>query len=254
MLSLFKYTFYFFWGSEKGWRELDVDSDKKNYLILTRRKTGTNALIDVIYMLLTEGAITFITKTEIKDAILGHAPITKVDMKTSTVYICHDFPFFWKKKIELFDRIIITHREINATLTSSLDYYFVRRKTPILPCPFDVLLLRNWQYFVFEKGVSYLKAGNFPFKQYDFTEIGNLETIKDINTFLDIGKSDAELSKIEAKISDLRSNATIFNNGIMSTGGFANPNKEFPDWQHLEPMTFMQKFKMKLLQLSVKHD
>lgn len=232
---------------------MDVDPDKKNYLILTRRKTGTNALIDVIYMLLTEGAVTFITKSDIKDAIQGHAPITKLDMKNSTVYICHDFPFFGKKKIELFDRIIITHREINATLTSSLDYYFVRRKTPILPCPFDVLLLRNWQYSVFEKGVAYLKAGNFPFRQYDFAEIGNLKTIKDLNTFLDIDKSDADLSEIEAKISDLRSNATIYNIGIMAKGGFANPNKEFPDWQHLEPKTFMQKFKMKLLQRSVKH-
>ena len=238
---------------EKSWRELDVDADQKNILILTRRKTGTNALIDVIFMLLTEGAITSITKSDIKDAIQGHAPITKIDIKTSTVYICHDFPFLEKKKLELFDHIIITHRDINATLTSSLDYYFVRRKTPLLPCPFDVLLLRNWQYSVFEKGIEYLKAYNLPFKQYDFAEIGYLKTIGNINAFLDTGKSASDLSKIEAKILDLRSDATVYDRGIMSEGGFANPNKEFTDWQHLEPKTFMQKFKMKLLQRSVKH-
>lgn len=232
---------------------MDLDPAKRNVLVLTRRKTGTNALIDLIYMLLKKGEITSITKSEIKDAIKGHAPITKLDMPTSTAYICHDFPLFNKTKIELFDRIIITHRELSATLTSCLDYYFTRRKIPILPCPFDVLLLRNWEYWFFEKNVTYLKAKNIPFKKYNFAEIGSTENIKDINEFLGTGKNCDDLSEISVKVQQLRSDAEIYDNGIMSKGGFANSDKKFPDWRHLEPKTSIQRLKLILLKRLTKH-
>ena len=162
LLNLLTYVFISLWSVERGWHRINIDSNNRNYLIATTRKTGTNAIVDIIYMLLTSHSIGTIKKNDIKSSIRGQAPITSFVVDSNTVYICHDLPLFSWRKLLKFDLVISTHRDLDEMLTSSLDYYFVRRRVPILRCPFDLLLLRKWQYFMFERRMKRLQGAEIP--------------------------------------------------------------------------------------------
>ena len=169
-------------------------------------------------------------------------------MDSNTVYICHDLPFFSRRKLLKFDFIISTHRDVDEMLTSSLDYYFVRRRVPILRCPFDLLLLRKWQYFMFERRMKRLQGAEIPCRRYEFDEIGSQENIEDLNDFINAKKNKNELALIQEQVSYLRHESKSYDNETMSEGGFANPNKKFRNWRELKPKTMLQKLKLKILE------
>lgn len=198
-------------------------------------------------MLLTSHSIGTIKKNDIKSSIRGQAPITSFVVDSNTVYICHDLPWFSWRKLLKFDLVISTHRDIDEMLTSSLDYYFVRRRAPILSCPFDLLLLRKWQHFRFERRMKRLQAAEINLRRYEFDEIESHEIIEDLNDFLNAQKNKNELALIQEQVSDLRDESNSYDNETMSVGGFANPKKKYRNWKDLKPKTTLQKLKMKIL-------
>ncbi len=227
---------------EYQWFKIRKDIKYYDIIIASPRKSGTNGLLALAINILSKGNYISDWKT-IKSYMVGHSPITYYKKNETSLLLCHDLPYFkyWKANKKI--KFISTIRLKDDLLTSSLDYYSIRRIEPLFKSTYLILYYRFLQIKHLKRQLQkikfYSKSQVLFINFNELMELSN-DTVSSMANYINETQfTDANCRKI------INASENIYKSSFQKveylSGGFSSDCKRYKKWHDFPVVSILDK-------------